>query len=105
MKILCVGYRVPVPVRDGGNVRAYGYLRELGRRHQVSYLCRADHPRPDAEQALRALCHDVDIFADPLRLDLTSRVRALAGRYLFGLITKADPFFRRFLDALARERF
>jgi hypothetical protein len=36
MNILCVGYRVPVPVLDGGNVRAYGYLRQLGRRHRVS---------------------------------------------------------------------
>jgi glycosyltransferase involved in cell wall biosynthesis len=104
MNILCVGYRVPVPVRDGGNVRAYGYLRELGRRHRVSYLCRADRPRPDAEQALRAFCHDVEIVADPLPLGLTSRLRALAGRYPFGLITKADPFFRRFRDVLARQR-
>lgn len=103
MNVLCVGYRVPVPVRDGGNVRVHGYLRELGRRHRVSYLCRADRPRPEAEPALRALCHHVEIAVDPLALGRTARVRALVGPYPFGLITPADAFFQRFRDVLAGE--
>ena len=57
MKLLTVGSRVPYPVRDGGNVRSDGVLRELGRRHEVSYLCRADEPRPDAEWSETALAN------------------------------------------------
>jgi glycosyltransferase involved in cell wall biosynthesis len=105
LKILCVGYRVPYPVRDGGNVRAYGCLRELGRRHEVWYLCRADAPRPDAEQHLRAFCRVVEIVADPVRLTWTGRLRALAGRYPFGVITPADAFFQRFRAVLGQQRF
>ena len=105
MKLLCAGYRVPYPLRDGGHARSYGYLRELGRRHEVSYLCRADEPRPEAEQHLKAFCHRVEIVVDPFRLGFTDRLRALAGGYPFGMITSADPFFGRFRDVLRQEPF
>ena len=105
MKLLSAGYRVPYPVRDGGNARSYGFLRELGRRHEVSYLCRGDEPRPDAERALKAFCRQVEIVVDPFRPGLRDRVRALVGGYPFGVITPADPFFRRFRELLGREAF
>jgi glycosyltransferase involved in cell wall biosynthesis len=105
VKLLSAGYRVPYPVRDGGNARSYGFLRELGRRHEVSYLCRADEPQPDAERRLKALCRHVEIVVDPFRLSLSDRLRALARGYPFGLITSADPFFRRFHEMLRQEPF
>ena len=105
MKLLCAGYRVPYPIRDGGNVRSYGYLRELARRHEVSYLCRADEPAPEAEQHLKGFCHRVEIVVDPFRLRLRDRLRALAGGTPFGVITPADAVFRRFRDVLSEERF
>jgi glycosyltransferase involved in cell wall biosynthesis len=105
VKLLCAGYRVPYPLRDGGNARTYGYLRELGRRHEVSYLCRADGPRPEAVERLRALCRHVEIVVDPFGLGVGDRLRALAGGYPFGTITSADPFFRRVRDVLGREPF
>ena len=105
MKLLSAGYRVPYPLRDGGNVRSYGYLRELGRRHEVSYLCRAEAPRPEAERQLKAFCRHVEIVVDPFPLGMTDRLRALAGGYPFGVITSADPFFRRFREVLRQEPF
>lgn len=105
MRILSVGYRVPYPLRDGGNARSYGYLRELGRRHEVSYLCRVEGARPDAAGHLRALCRDVEMVVDPVRVDWTSRVRSLVRREPLGLIGPASPFFRRFRAVLATERF
>ena len=105
MKLLSAGYRVPYPLRDGGNVQSYGYLRELGRRHDDSYLGRADEPRPEAERQLKTFCRHVEIVVDPFRLGLGDRCRALAGGYPFGVITSADPFFRRFRDVLGQEPF
>jgi polysaccharide biosynthesis protein PslH len=105
VKLLCAGYRVPYPLRDGGNVRTYGYLRELGRRHEVTYVCRADEPGPETERHLKEFCHRVEIVVDPFRLGVTERVRAVAGGYPFGMITPADPFFRRVRDVLAQEPF
>ena len=105
LKILGVGYRVPVPVRDGGNVRAHGYLRELGRRHDVHYLCRADRPAPEAEQALSGLCRSAEIFADPQTVDWKARLRSLGGGFPLGVITPAHAFFRRVRDVLARGSF
>ena len=105
MKVLCAGYRVPYPLRDGGNVRSHGYLRELGRRHRVSYLCRADAPRPEAEAHLESFCERVEIVVDPFRTGAIDRARALAGGYAFGTIRPADPFFRRWADVLRREPF
>ena len=105
MKLLSAGYRVPYPIRDGGNVRTYGVLRELGRRHEVSYLGRAEEPRPEAERHLRAFCASVEIVVDPFRLGIADRLRAVAGRYPFGLITPRDVFFRRFRDVLRGELF
>jgi len=105
VKLLCAGYRVPYPLRDGGNVRTHGYLRELARRHEVSYLCRADEPRPQAEHYLRTFCRRAEIVVDPFRLGVTDRLRALTWGYPFGMITPADAFFRRFRDVLGQERF
>lgn len=105
MRILCIGYRVPYPVRDGGNVRVYGYIRELGRRHDVWYLCRANAPRPEAEQHLQSMCRKVEIVVDPVVPTWTGRLRAVAGRYPFGIITPDDAFFRRFRAVLRQERF
>jgi glycosyltransferase involved in cell wall biosynthesis len=105
VKVLCAGYRVPYPIRDGGNVRSHGYLRELARRHELSYLCRADEPRPEAEHYLKTFCHRVEIVVDPFRLGVPDRLRAVAGGYPFGMITPADAFFRRFRDVLGQERF
>lgn len=101
MNVLCVGYRVPVPVRDGGNVRVHGYLRELSARHRVSYLCRADHERPDAQSALRQICHEVEIAVDPPALGHAARARSLVGPYPFGLITPDHAFFQRFREIRA----
>ena len=105
MKLLSAGYRVPYPIRDGGNARSYGFLRELGRRHEVSYLCRADEPRPDAERELKAFCRRAEVVVDPFRLGLGDRLRVLAGGAPFGLITSADLFFRRFRETLHHEPF
>jgi glycosyltransferase involved in cell wall biosynthesis len=105
MKLLCAGYRVPYPLRDGGNARSHGSLRELGRRHEVTYLCRAEEPRPEAERYLEAFCARVEIVVDPFRLRLADRLRALAGGRPFGLVTPSDPFFHRVRDALSREPF
>jgi len=105
VKLLCAGYRVPYPVRDGGNVRVYGYLRELARRHEVSYVCRAGEPAPEAEQHLKGFCDRVEIVVDPFPLGVADRLRAVAGGYPFGMITPADAFFRRIRDVLDQERF
>ena len=105
MKLLTVGSRVPYPVRDGGNVRSDGVLRELGRRHEVSYLCRADEPRPDAERHLKQFCGSVEIVVDPFRLGVGERLRAVLGGYPFGLITPRDVFFRRVGDVLRGDAF
>jgi glycosyltransferase involved in cell wall biosynthesis len=103
--VLSISYRVPYPRRDGGNVRGYGYLRELASRHEVTYLCRADEPRPEAVEHLGAFCRRVEIVVDPFRLDFTDRINAVAGGYPFGLITPPDAFFRRCRAVLGRERF
>jgi glycosyltransferase involved in cell wall biosynthesis len=105
VKLLCAGYRVPYPIRDGGNARGHGVLRELGRRHEVSYLCRAEEPRPEAEAHLNAFCRRVEIVVDPFRLGAVDRLRALAGGHPFGLITPRDLFFRRFVEVLRQEPF
>jgi len=105
VKILCVGARVPYPVRDGGNARSYRYLRELARRHQVSYLCRAEGPRPEAEQHLGTFCAGAELFVDPLRLTSTNRLGALMRARPFGIITPGDAFFRRVREVLGEQAF
>jgi glycosyltransferase involved in cell wall biosynthesis len=105
VKLLCVASRVPYPVRDGGNARSYGCLRELARRHEVSYLCRADEPRPEAERRLAELCHRVEVMVDPFTTGLGGRLRAVAAGHPFGIITAADAFFQRVRRAMDEERF
>jgi polysaccharide biosynthesis protein PslH len=105
VKVLCVATRLPYPVRDGGNARSAGCLRELARRHQVSYLCRADEPRPEAERWLADFCQRVEIVVDPFTPRLGSRLRALAAGRPFGIVTAADAFFRRARRAMDEESF
>lgn len=105
MKILAVGARVPYPVRDGGNARSYRYLRELARRHEVTYLCRADQPRAEAERHFRTFCAGAEIVVDRLDLGWTNRARAVARARPFGVVTPRDAFFRRVQAVLGDGRF
>jgi glycosyltransferase involved in cell wall biosynthesis len=100
-----VGARVPYPVRDGGNARGYRYLRELARRHEVSYLCRAEAPGPEAEAHLRALCASAELVVDPLDLGWPNRLAAVARGVPFGVIAPRERFFRRVTGALAAGPF
>ncbi len=60
MKVLFLALEPPYPLNDGGRIRTYNILKQVGRQHETTLLTFAD-PTRDAQrlEALRPLCADV----------------------------------------------
>lgn len=104
MRVLVVLSRVPWPLEKGDKLRAYHFIRELSKTHEVLLFCLSDQAvSPDAERKLKEYCSEVYIHRFPRW--------QLIWRLLIGLFSprpfqvsyfhskKAQEVFDRFLEA------
>lgn len=111
MKILWVKAGGLLPLDSGGKIRSYNILRELARKHQVTFFSFHSQQDDAAQSALRETF--ADVICVPLKLPAPKSLRELA-QYGAGLFSPAPYAIRKYCrpavagklrELLAREKF